>query len=209
MSGLEQTPSEQGKQQTPKAKKSQSGNAGNSSSFRFVVVDHPDRLKDKQEMRENRMHVMHDFLDKERRRPGSKDPRLNSSGRPPRGRKKLYDDNQTSIANGSASRQDLSRLTPAESVQSNASSQSDQESRRNSTKRPAPGAKSANGTSLEPAAIARRIQDSIHNEHRLVTGMGGRFENTEYMKAALHDIPTKLGCDLEPFGTCKLTPLAA
>lgn len=45
-------------------------------SFRFHVTTNPTQLKDKAEMRENRKHVMHDYLRKERfKTPGTRDIR--------------------------------------------------------------------------------------------------------------------------------------
>jgi len=45
-------------------------------AFRFFVTTNPDQLKDKAEMRENRKHVMRDYLRKERcKAPGTRDVR--------------------------------------------------------------------------------------------------------------------------------------
>lgn len=190
--------------------------SGGSSAFRFVVVDHPDRLKDKGEMRENRMHVMHDYLDKERRRPASRDPRLNGAIRTTRGRGKLSGQILQRNVNGRADpntgQLDLSRLTPAESIESDKSSQrtSDRDARRVqdsgriTTKRRAPEPERTGRPNAESTAVARHTYDLTKDKQRLVAGMGGRFEHSTYNKAMIEDIPTKLGAPLEPFGTCEL-----
>ena len=164
-------------------------------------------------MRENRMHVMHDYLDKERRRPESKDPRLNGSGRPYNGRRNLNGRDSTKTTLDSQTtpnglRRDISRLTPAESVRSNGSSHdtSDQESAY-SAKRRAPSSENRSKTTAEPVAVARRTYSSPTDEQRLVTGIGGSFENSTYNRASLEDVPTRLRGQLEPFGTCKLNRL--
>lgn len=58
------------------------------TSFRFHVVDHPNKLKDRKQLRENRQHVMRDFLSKERQRPESTDARVKGSARVDKKRKR-------------------------------------------------------------------------------------------------------------------------
>lgn len=62
------------------------------TSFRFHVVDHPNKLKDRRQLRENRQHVMRDFLTKERLRPESTDARVKGSNRVDKKRKRASDD---------------------------------------------------------------------------------------------------------------------
>jgi len=50
------------------------------NSFRFLVTTSPAQLKDKAEMRENRKHVMRDYLRKERcKTPGTRDIRADGA----------------------------------------------------------------------------------------------------------------------------------
>lgn len=106
-----------------------------SSPLRFFVVGHPDELKDKKQMRKNRMHVMHNYLDKESSKSNSKDARVHGSGNGSRQRKLgrgkplIPGTNPNPTAPQNIFRPDASRLTPADSQQSRASlhEQSDQE----------------------------------------------------------------------------------
>jgi hypothetical protein len=60
---------------------SQSVPAKEQDSFRFFVTTNPNQLKDKAEMRENRKHVMRDYLRKERcKTPSTRDIRAGGSG---------------------------------------------------------------------------------------------------------------------------------
>lgn len=45
------------------------------SQTRFVVVDYPDKIPDKKQLRENRQHVMFDYLERERNRSSGTNPR--------------------------------------------------------------------------------------------------------------------------------------
>jgi hypothetical protein len=69
--------------------KPKSGAAKKSSTFRFFVVDNPAKLKDRDQMRANRKHVMNDYLDKERQNPSSTDTRVTRAGSGGRKRRQL------------------------------------------------------------------------------------------------------------------------
>ena len=61
-------------------------------SFRFFVTTNPNQLKDKGEMRENRKHVMRDYLRKERcKTPGTRDIRAEGSTQTDKRRRLLSD----------------------------------------------------------------------------------------------------------------------
>jgi hypothetical protein len=61
-------------------------------SFRFFVTTNPNQLKDKAEMRENRKHVMRDYLRKERcKTPGTRDIRAGGSVQTDKRRRLLSD----------------------------------------------------------------------------------------------------------------------
>lgn len=74
MSPFVSSPSRANSSATVKPKKSTASQQ--SDSFRFLVTTNPTQFKDKAEMRENRKHVMKDFLRKERHKaPGTRDIR--------------------------------------------------------------------------------------------------------------------------------------
>lgn len=188
-------------------KKPKSSDNKSSSTFRFVVVDHPNQLRDRQEMRENRMHVMHDYLNKERRRPESRDTRVIGSLRLSRKQKDLGVPTPTKATVDVALpvnnfRVDVSLLTPSDSLGSDCSS--DREVVEKSSKRPAPASRSKSGISSEPAALIRRVYNPPSDDQRLVSGIGGRWDYSAYMRATPNEIPVDPGARLEPFGTCKL-----
>jgi hypothetical protein len=68
--------------------KLRAGVAKKAGAFRFFVVDNPAKLKDREQMRANRKHVMNDYLDKERQNPSSTDARVTRPSIGPKKRKR-------------------------------------------------------------------------------------------------------------------------
>ena len=203
---------------SPTKQSCKNDNAEKNSGLRFMIVDHPDQLKDKAEMRKNRTHVMQTYLAKEAQNPDSKDSRV-TGGRGDSKRKhsrkeispKGVDDmTLNSHAPSNIFRRDISRLTPAESVESNNNS-IDTFDREPSD----PSAKSSRKSAFRREkhvniAANERHELSLTTQRRpLVQGIGGYFENSQYMRAAIEDIPFTfrsshprdiLAARLEPFG---------
>ena len=163
-----------------------------------MVVEHPDQLKDKTQMRKNRIHVMHNYLAKEAQNPDSKDSRVHGPGKVNGKRKKSRQISPPAMPGSTtldaqdpsnALRQDISRLTPAESVQSSSSRETPEEE---SCTAPAKSFK-ASTSSLKPDV--NKPGDRWHSPSLvdrggpLVRGIGGYFENSRYMRAAIDDIP--------------------
>lgn len=175
--------------------------ANNKSSLRFMVVGHPDQLKDKTQMRKNRMHVMHNYLAKEAQNPESKDSRVHGSGVTNRRRKAPSKALNTTLnlnAPSAVSRPDLSRLTPPNSDQS-ASSSSERDSDEATAIK---ASRMASSSDIVSSSLASKY------DQPLVRGIGGGFENSRYIKASTRDVPfsvrvaltaNDLGRDLEPF----------
>jgi len=192
-----------------RAAKSQSSNSSNSSgqepsAFRFVVVDHPNQLRDRKEMKQNRMHVMHDYLNKERQRPVSKDTRVNGAARAARKQNcvEASKPSRSPQARPKPTAQvqvDVSRFTPPDSQGSDISS--DREGSRNPLKRPAPISRASSGESPQPAALMRRKFRLPSNKTPFVPGLCGRWEYSPYMKTTPNDIPINPGRLTEPFDT--------
>lgn len=169
-------------------KRSKPEGNGSKSGLRFFVVDHPDQLKDKKQMRQNRQHVMHTYLDKESKKPNSTDSRV---------RRHLTQQTKASEQRDDVGPQEavvrhgLSRLTPPESLPGNGSlyetsdcdnSLHDLEGPSASTEAERPSSKRHHTTSTLPTFQAPP----------LVEGMGGRYENSAYMHAIASEIPWPL-----------------
>ena len=168
-------------------------------------------------MRMNRKHVMHTWLAKEAQNPDTKDTRVRKAigkRRQPRRETPPASSDDASLNTHAPSnifRPDISRLTPAESVQSNTSSRdtSDRENNHATTK-------SARLSSSDYGPASNAAADRWHSpsvtDRRgpLVKGIGGYFENSRYMRVAIEDIPSSfksshpgdnIASNLEPFGT--------
>ena len=168
-------------------------------------------------MRMNRKHVMHTWLAKEAKNPDTKDTRVRKAGgkrgQPTRETPPTSSDDTTlnTHAPSNIFRRDVSRLTPAESVHSNNSlhDTSDRENNhaaKKSTRLSGPN----NGPALDAAANRWHSPSVTDRRGPLVKGIGGYFENSRYMRAAVEDIPfsfksshpgDNIAGSLEPFGT--------
>lgn len=185
----------------PAGSKPQSAGAGD--GLLFVVVGHPDELRDKQRMRANRKHVMFNYLGKERQRPDSTDARVTGSAQA-RKRKRLAVPETGISTNASAPNhifQDPSRLTPAPSTYSNASSSDSRDGEKNcGSDKSSTSPEYARRTKLhiDSQALMRRGNGSTP-EPPLVAGFGGTFRNSRYLARRPEEIPFGLGTKLNPF----------
>ena len=177
-----------------------------------MVVSHPDELKNRTQMRKNRIHVMHNYLAKEAQNPDSKDSRVHGSTQVNRRRKARPSIPRAPSSSGTSdnpnapqniSRPDVSRLTPADSVQSRRSSHE-------ASDREAGGTSKRSKIRTESTEATQRLKTADDHGRSLVRGIGGNFENTRYMQASTLDIPfggraallgSNVGGNLEPFGT--------
>ncbi|KAK3053341.1 hypothetical protein LTR09_005510 [Extremus antarcticus] len=146
-----------------------------SSSLRFFVVDHPDQLRDRKQMRKNRKHVMHNYLDKEAKKPESKDTRVRKQ-----------------VPKQPAPAQASSRLTPADSTEENGASRKDPDSEQDSQR-----------TAKTPRK--HTVGHRKASEEPLVPGFGGTYEYSQYMHSVddvpWPTSRTNLGSTVDPFGT--------
>ena len=175
------------------------------------MVDDPNKPKDKNQMRAIRQHVMLHYLDKERRLPGRRDSRVNSSAQSHKKRKRLDTAGLNSAAPRTALRESASRLTLTESVQSNGSSHASSDRDGAGTfqgrLKLANGIRHGNYGDRHPSL--RRINRALEEDDPLVPGIGGRFQNSGYLSTKLDDVPFLphsspldfLGGELNPFDT--------
>lgn len=189
------------------------------SGLRFMVVEHPDQLKDKTQMRKNRVHVMHNYLAKEAQNPDSKDSRvqgqhkLNSKRKQSRpGSLTTMSDSTTRKANAPSNifRQDVSRLTPADCVQSSSSQDTPEQDINEAPSKSAKLSRPDRRPVASTAADRWHSASEVNRRGPLVDGIGGYFENSRYMRAAIEDVPLTfttphpgdhLAGNLEPFGS--------
>lgn len=172
-------------------------------------------------MRKNRIHVMHDYLNKESQNPDSKDTRVQghnkSHGKRKQSRRETppASTTQSTTLNACAPsnifRSDMARLTPAESVHSSTSSRDtpDRENHQASSKSVRLSGPML-GANTDPAASRWLPGSAADKRGPLVQGIGGYFENSRYMRAAIQDVPfsnkynhppASFAGSLEPFGT--------
>ncbi|KAK5123177.1 hypothetical protein LTR85_003375 [Meristemomyces frigidus] len=176
---------------------------------RFFVVTHPDKLRDKSEMRKNRQHVMHDYLEKERMKPSSNDLRVNGAGQ---GRKrKRIDAKPAGTSSNPAAptnifRQDLARITPAASDHNTAGSEGHLDS--GDATEPTIGAAvtgdDGHRANVSRALARQRTSARVDDRAPLVTGISGRFRNYTYLGTAPEEVPftpSRLGSSLNAFDT--------
>lgn len=188
--------------------KRQSKGSESGGGVRFFVVNHPDKLRDKGEMRKNRQHVMQDYLEKERMKPSSNDLRVNGAGQGRKRKRTEAMESQTST-NASAPaaifRQDLARVTPAPSDHSTAASEAHLEID------DAAAASLATATDNERRradllrSLTRQgISNGLEDKAPLVPGIRGRFRNYGYLGTKLEEVPFPLdrrGGSINPFNT--------
>jgi hypothetical protein len=182
------------KRTTTGDQKTKAQNAKAEAGLRFFVVDHPDQLRDRTQMKKNRRHVMHNYLDKESQKPDSKDSRVRNYVRRPKSKEPDPALNST-------------RLTPPESEQSTTDARPTSELDEDS---------GINRKVARHSNIFARSNSWIRSDSQLrtakdapplVEGIGGRIGSpvhAKYMQSAAHEIPflldsSNLGGILEPF----------
>ncbi|EME50395.1 hypothetical protein DOTSEDRAFT_69051 [Dothistroma septosporum NZE10] len=184
-------------------------NTTSSTSLRFFVVDNPDKLKDKHQMRENRKHVMNDYLSKERRKPGSTDVRVTGGANPHRKRKRQEPRLNEQSVNPSApsiifkpdSVSDSSRSSKSPPAASQIAVIS------NGTQHSANAPEHVNPASDLPQMAPRSMIRFAEDEAPLVRGISGGFNNSPYLRTVADDVPSpvpspaRLGSSLNPFNT--------
>ena len=167
--------------------------------LRFFNINDPKELRNKDQLRLNRQHVMRTFLDKEKLKPsGQRDARVDGSGTAAKRKR-----SKASLQAGPSSTLELlpaSRQTDLPTPES--SCPSDRVYRKAGC-RPRVEAEDEHKTS-------RQNQDSPRSrERQLVRGSNGAFKNSPYLRADLDKIPfvkcaapnTTLGSALNPFDT--------
>lgn len=180
---------------SPKTSKPRAASGDN--SFRFFVVNNPQQLKDRAQMKQNRQHVMHDYLDKERKKPGSTDARVTGNGGTARKRKRL---------NPSLPGTSISPSAPATIFASrnrSVSSTSTDASRRSAS------VASPDNNVEEPKAsrvksVPRQNIRFADDVTPLVKGISGGFNNSRYLRTSPYDFPpisSYIGSNLNPFDT--------
>ena len=195
----------------PPLAKSSSADASSSSEFRFMVVGHPDELKDKAQLQPNRKHVMHDYLNKEARKPSSKDSRVKSSSR--------IGSKGKQAQPSSSARTRSSRNAPPDIVQEGSSRRLPSEPVQSSPDSPGTRATGqlvgpltgASGQYLtEPVPTRRRTHSAPATADRMFAGgSSGDLKDTGQLLIATEELSvrttdlfrtTSTGGALEPFG---------
>lgn len=181
--------------------------AGKQQELRFFNVTDPRELKDRSQLRLNRKHVMHTFLEKEREKPlGQRDVRVDGAGaaiKRKRSRIQMPDIPFTSGRNTRDPRSDCEQgglLTPSGSCCAPTG-------RENQT---------AGKEYDEPKRARAAIQNS-EQDSQLVKGINRTWEGSRYIQTSWEDIPfhtttiganksnvdpnTTVGAALNPFNT--------
>lgn len=166
--------------------------------LRFFNVTDPKELKDRSQLRLNRQHVMHTFLDKERQKPaGQRVVRVDGAGAAMK-RKRSRIKISRPLAN--ALNGDVERGAPPTPAES--SSASDREVERGQT--------ASEETSTEQKKARR---STVSNSQELVRGLNGTWPNSRYNNADWENLPfnpaittaahpsTPVGSALNPFNT--------
>lgn len=149
---------------------------GKKQELRFFNVSDPKELKDRSQLRLNRQHVMHTFLDKERQKPsGQRDARVDGAGAAIK-RKRSRIQIPTRFAAGS--KQD----EPSERRGLPTPDASDREAERR-----------ASTLTQESGELKRTRQMACkygqHSNQQLIKGINGSWDNSRYILAAYEDIP--------------------
>lgn len=175
---------------------------GGTATLRFFVVDHPTKLKDKEQMRENRKHVMYDYLDKERRKPTSTDARVAGSACAARKRTRL--DARGSAANSHSPAKTIfspkQPLLDSVEVLNDASHDAERDDLI-SSQRPTAGDSNICRAACSVAASRDALQHA-ENEAPLVRGVPRAFTKYPYLRTPLEEIPNPAanpGSAVNPF----------
>ena len=182
----------------------QNRDAGN--GVRFFVVDHPDKLKDKDELRKNRQHVMLDYL--ERTRPSGDNPCAEESGHIRK--RKRTDSSLGCSANPSAPvnilRAEPLRASLTSSEDSRAISEvvSDNDDSHELVPISLSADKRDDEAGVMGAFAQKRTSVSPIDAASIVAGMSGRHYNHSYHGTDANTVPftiSRFGSSLNPFDT--------
>ena len=178
-------------------KRSQSAGPGSKAGLRFVVVSNPDQLHDPQELRKNRMHVMNNYLANERQNPDTKDVRASGAAQTNRGRSQPPSKNRVSrhpsvqsIQSGAGP--DTSWLTPASSSREGSQDQSDHDEIPRDQQRNAQHSRPKAARIASNTRVKGRVRNTLATSsdgQALVKGIGGSFQNSDYMRLGIGDVP--------------------
>ena len=173
------------------------------SGLRFVVVDHPDKLKDKDELRKNRQHVMLDHLERTRR--SSDDSHANDSGHK---RKRKRDGSSPECSSNSSAPINIFRAEPPRMSKSSSGDRiasSKLSSNHDQSLLLVPKVLPPIERDGVPGALTRqRLSVPSTGASSLVAGMSGRYSNHSYHGADVNAVPFtagRLGTSLNPFDT--------
>lgn len=182
---------------SPKDARPRAPSSSNGGSLRFFVVDHPTKLKDKESMRENRKHVMYNYLDKERKKPLSTDARVTGSGGAARKRKRSLN---PSLPGTSENPNSATNIFGTRNI--SVSSVSTDNSRWSaSVASPSDDTDERRTTRVRSTPKNIRFADDISP---LVRGISGGFNNSTYLRTSANDFPpisSYIGSNLNPFDT--------
>ncbi|PIB00674.1 hypothetical protein CB0940_00586 [Cercospora beticola] len=172
-----------------------------STALRFFVVDDPKKLKDKTQLKANRQHVMHDYLDKERQKPTSKDIRITKSGN---SRKRKRSSVATAVTTDSAAPSkanpcphNTSSADRTRSVRNSCSSDQALQSIESNVAVSRAARMPSTQQDLMPKPV--RFADDIAP---LIRGIAGGFNNSRYLRASMEKIPgpnSYIGSNIQPF----------
>lgn len=180
----------------PSKGNSQAQNESN-TSLRFFVVDHPTKLKDKKQMRENRKHVMHDYLDKERRKCVSHDIRITGTTTAAKKRKRAVSLPPTSVDPYTSTETSSQALTST--IKEHTSARYSDRNLKFIT---------SDSRTTKPKINSHPIRFA-DDRAPLVRGISGGFNNSRYLRASPESIPALstagptsfVGSNLQPFDT--------
>ena len=171
-------------------------------------MDHPDKLKDKEEMQKNRQHVMLDYLEKKRSKSTGNASWV-SSDEHGRKRKRIGASSQSSLRPTAPTiifRSDSARVivSASDSSSANFGGTSD-DGEAIDVVRPALTVKERDGRVGTTGAFGRQ-RTSVHPDvaTSLVAGVSGRYYNQGYRDTEADDVPftiSGLGSSLNPFKT--------
>ena len=159
------------------------------ASLRFFVVDDPKQLKDKAQLKANRQHVMHDYLDKERQNPHSADIRITKAGR------KRKRSSVKSSSNPAAPSNIFAKQTQTTAVV---------RSERSPPTLPTEEDVVSTAHMPSPEVVLPKPVKFVDDISPLVRGIAGGFDNSRYLRVSPESIPgpiaqAYLGSNIQPF----------
>jgi len=178
-------------------------NVNTAGGFRFHVVDHPDKLKDKREVQKNRRHVMHDWLSKEHKKPMSSYARF---AEPPQIRKRKRADKPSFGTSDNPGHPAIifhgARSATASPTNSISSCDDSTDRCANNAFDSETSGHQAVAERMESCQLVIALTDASKRNPPLVPGISGRFRNNTYLGRREDTVPfplTRLGGDLNPF----------